>query len=613
MSNMAHTEEFDPAAGRLPTSQIEWPISADRFDALVKNWRLEGFWLSLWSGEDRCVAFDEHCGPFWKLFAHPDGRFMQKVVATARENFQSVNSDVRPSAEPCICGPWAPAVPLIVVPLIDRRRCVGAVIAACVSDKAPQEDFARFCGDCEIDETFARKQLDDSTCVESVRLRQRTDLLALTIRQARECERRHDEIAVLTNNLESTYEELHLIYEISNHMSIPQNPEKILEIVGNELLAVTRAAGVAFVLPWHDYEESPGGGEGETRRAGQWKHVVTIGEVGANSSDLIRMTDCLLPQLESGPKHLLLNKAPEQPGLAWTKPWLKHLVAYPMVQEGANLGICYTINCTDIGDYTSVDVQLFRAVVDRIASALHNQHLYDDLADLLMGMLHALVNSVDAKDPYTFGHSGRVAFFSRALAQSAGLPPIECERVYLSGLLHDIGKIGVPDAVLTKPGRLTREEFDLLKKHPEIGQRILSRVRQIQDLVPGVLYHHERIDGRGYPHGVAGKAIPLFGRIICIADSFDAMTSNRTYRAALPIPMAISEIRRCSGSQFDPFLAERFLAANPHAMFEAAIEGSRGECDIGRIGALFCNMNRGMSAPVAKISTEGPMSMESHA
>ena len=194
--------------------------------------------------------------------------------------------------------------------------------------------------------------------------------------------------------------------------------------------------------------------------------------------------------------------------------------------------------------------------------------------------------------------------------RAAGLSPIECERVYLSGLLHDIGKIGVPDAVLTKPGRLTREEFDLLKKHPEIGQRILSRVRQIQDLVPGVLYHHERVDGRGYPHGVAGRDIPLFGRIICIADSFDAMTSNRTYRAALPIPMAISEIRRCSGSQFDPYLAERFLAANPHAMFEAAIEGARGESDIGRIGALFFQMNRGHASPIVKATGEGPMSLE---
>lgn len=609
MSTTAHAEEFDPSAGRLPVAPIEWPISPDRFDALVRSWRSEGFWLSLWTGADHCVAFDESSGAFWRQVALAEGPFLRRLQRVAGENLRTIFDVATPEAHLCARGPWAADVPLIIIPLVDRRRCIGAVIAACVTSRTPGEDFARFCSDCGIDETLARTQLEDTPCISTGSLHQRAEMLAKMIRQARECDRGNEEIAVLTNNLENTYEELHLIYEISNHMAIPQNPEQILRIVGKELLAVTRAAGVAFVLPWHDYEENSSIYDGDLRRAGQWKHVLVVGDVGATTGDLTRLTDTLLPQLNEGAKHLLLNKAPQQPGLEWTKPWLKHLVAYPMRQDGTNLGVCYTINCTDAGDYTSVDVQLFRAVVDRVTAALHNQHLYDDLADLLMGMLHALVNSVDAKDPYTFGHSGRVAFFSRALGQSAGLSPIQCERVYLSGLLHDIGKIGVPDAVLTKPGRLTREEFDLLKKHPEIGQRILSRVRQIQDLVPGVLYHHERIDGRGYPHGLSGKSIPLFGRIICIADSFDAMTSNRTYRAALPIPMAISEVRRCSGSQFDPFLAERFLAANPHALFEAAIDGARGESDIGRIGALFCNINPSVATATATHDFDTPMSM----
>lgn len=591
MTTTVPTDEFDPAAGRLPTTVVEWPIDRDRFLSLARHWRAEGFWLSLWSGADRCVAFDEGDETFWHPLAREGSAFLERVGAVARDRFQTIKADADPRAEVGVAGAWTADVPLFIIPLLDRRRCIGSVIAACVTSTPPGEDFTRFCNDCQLDETAAKARLQTTYRVDRERLDQRARMLALNIRQARECDRRNEEIGVLTNNLENTYEELHLIYEISNHMAIPQNPEKVLTAVGTELLAVTRAAGVAFVLPWHDYEERTGSLESDTRRAGQWKHVLAVGECNATSTELARLTDTLLPQLVNGPKHLLLNRAPEHPGLAWTKPWLKHLVAYPMRQDGANLGVCYTINCTDSGDYTSVDVQLFRAVVDRVTAALHNQHLYDDLADLLMGMLHALVNSVDAKDPYTFGHSGRVAFFSRALAQSAGLSPIQCERVYLSGLLHDIGKIGVPDAVLTKPGRLTREEFDLLKKHPEIGQRILSRVRQIQDLVPGVLYHHERIDGRGYPHGLSGKSIPLYGRIICIADSFDAMTSNRTYRAALPIPMAISEVRRCSGSQFDPYLAERFLAANPHALFEAAIDGARGESDIGRIGALFCNVS----------------------
>ena len=148
---------------------------------------------------------------------------------------------------------------------------------------------------------------------------------------------------------------------------------------------------------------------------------------------------------------------------------------------------------------------------------------------------------------------------SRQLAQAAGLDDDTVERVYLSGLVHDVGKIGVPEAVLTKPGKLTKEEFELVKKHPETGARILQGIRQMNDLIPGVLHHHESWDGSGYPHGLAGRDIPLFGRIIGLADAFDAMSSDRTYRNAMPMHQTLDEVRRCSGKQFDPDLADVFV------------------------------------------------------
>ena len=129
----------------------------------------------------------------------------------------------------------------------------------------------------------------------------------------------------------------------------------------------------------------------------------------------------------------------------------------------------------------------------------------------------------------------------------------------MAGLLHDVGKIGVPEAVLQKAGKLSDEEFGQIKKHPEIGARILRDIKQVEDIIPGVLHHHERYDGRGYPAGLAGENIPLFGRIICLADCFDAMTSSRTYRKALPLEVALSEIRNNAGTQFDPVLTEHFL------------------------------------------------------
>ena len=134
--------------------------------------------------------------------------------------------------------------------------------------------------------------------------------------------------------------------------------------------------------------------------------------------------------------------------------------------------------------------------------------------------------------------------------------------------MHDLGKIGVPEAVLTKPGRLTDQEFALIKKHPEIGARIISDIRPMQDLVPGVLYHHEAWDGSGYPYGLAGEQIPLFGRLICLADSFDAMSSNRSYRDAMSVDQVLQEIDRCRGKQFDPRLAGIFLDMDFTTYFE---------------------------------------------
>jgi HD-GYP domain-containing protein (c-di-GMP phosphodiesterase class II) len=212
-------------------------------------------------------------------------------------------------------------------------------------------------------------------------------------------------------------------------------------------------------------------------------------------------------------------------------------------------------------------------VADEAAVFTENAFLYEDLQQLLIGMLRALTSSVDAKDPYTCGHSERVALIASRIAAESGLDAYTVGRIYLAGLLHDIGKIGVPEAVLTKPGRLTADEFGQMRKHPEIGAHILSGIKQVEDLIAGVLFHHERMDGRGYPQKLAGPAVPLFGRIVGLADCFDAMTSDRTYRRALPLEATLAEIRRCAGTQFDPRIVEAFLRLDPAELLRQSRSG----------------------------------------
>jgi len=168
----------------------------------------------------------------------------------------------------------------------------------------------------------------------------------------------------------------------------------------------------------------------------------------------------------------------------------------------------------------------------------------------------ALASAIDAKDPYTHGHSARVAMYSTQIAREAGLSEEECEQVYFAALLHDVGKIGVPSAVINKPGRLTDEEFAMIKQHPVTGNQILSRVQQSPYLSIGAHYHHERYDGRGYPEGLKGNDIPQIARIIGVADAYDAMTSKRSYRDPIPQQTVREEIMKGTGTQFDPEYAK---------------------------------------------------------
>ena len=178
---------------------------------------------------------------------------------------------------------------------------------------------------------------------------------------------------------------------------------------------------------------------------------------------------------------------------------------------------------------------------------------------LFLQVVSSLASAIDAKDTYTNGHSSRVALYSREIARRFGYGEKEQENIYMMGLLHDVGKIGVPDAVINKPAKLTDEEYDIIKNHPALGARILGSIRAMPSLANGARWHHERYDGRGYPDGLKGEDIPEEARIIAVADAYDAMTSHRSYRKPLDQAVVREEIEKGMGSQFDPQFAKIML------------------------------------------------------
>lgn len=183
----------------------------------------------------------------------------------------------------------------------------------------------------------------------------------------------------------------------------------------------------------------------------------------------------------------------------------------------------------------------------------------EQLERAYLDTIQSLRYAVEAKDPYTRGHSDRVSEYAVLIGRKMGLSEDEIKTLQIGGLFHDIGKIGVPDSILQKEAKLTDDEYSQIKNHPSIGAHILGEAEAFKDIIPIVKYHHERFDGRGYPSRLSGEKIPLLARITAVADTFDAMTSKRSYRNALDIQYVKEEIERCKGTQFDPKIAEVFL------------------------------------------------------
>jgi len=211
------------------------------------------------------------------------------------------------------------------------------------------------------------------------------------------------------------------------------------------------------------------------------------------------------------------------------------------------------------GGFAREETFVIEKIASQISVALENAQLYEDMKSLFINTVSSLANAIDAKSPWTKGHSERVMNIAAKIAQEMGLSELYVEQIKIAGLLHDIGKIGILEALLEKPDKISDEEFPPMLQHPEKGVAILSPIEQLQEILPAILHHHERYDGSGYPDGLKGEEIPLQARIVAVADVFDAMVSDRPYRKGFSVNKALKFLEKEAGKQFDPVVVECFL------------------------------------------------------
>jgi HD-GYP domain-containing protein (c-di-GMP phosphodiesterase class II) len=225
-------------------------------------------------------------------------------------------------------------------------------------------------------------------------------------------------------------------------------------------------------------------------------------------------------------------------------------------------------------EFSEAELELLAAVGNQAGIALHRARLMEEVERLFFDVMKAIASLIDAKDGYTHKHSERVAQFGVRIARHLGFDADSRAVVELSGLLHDVGKIGVPDAILNKPGKLTDEEFRQMRLHPVHGARILSQIQsdKVVSILPGVKYHHERWDGKGYPDGLKGEEIPLLGRVLGVADFLDALTSDRSYRKSLTLEEALNMVKDLQGQAFDPAVVKAALELHEKGQLALPVE-----------------------------------------
>jgi putative nucleotidyltransferase with HDIG domain len=366
-----------------------------------------------------------------------------------------------------------------------------------------------------------------------------------------------EEVDKLSLHVATTYEEISLLFRLTQNLRIDAKEAELAKMVLEWLVEIMPFEGMA--LQWLPRPNSkPAGTQSEQPQVEEGPDLISLGRCPLDNDAFTRLVQELGVHRDGHP--VVINRTSSSAG-TWNFPQVRQVILLPIGEGQQWFGYLAAFNHANGREFGTAEADLLSSVAAILGIHSGNAELYRQQAELLSGIVRALTAAIDAKDPYTCGHSDRVARVAVRLAQEMGCDPETIETLHLAGLLHDVGKIGIDDGVLRKPGKLTEAEFAHIQSHARIGYNILKDLKQLDKVLPVVLHHHESWDGSGYPEGLAGENIPALARIVAVCDAFDAMKSDRPYRQGMPDEKLDDIIRNGAGKQWDARVVEAFFRA----------------------------------------------------
>ena len=482
-----------------------------------------------------CVDCDS-----WEVLAKTDGVELEIIPSAIRE---LVTEKLDGPITKLSSGLVYYALPLPDV--ADKSTlAIGFVLGR--SDTCPQQAVLKAAAQGWSQKRFRAWLSDQKYCEPEILER----LLASTLEKEDSLHREEQlqqEIDKLASEIEHTFEEISLLHALTGNLQISRSPVDLAELCLDRLQELIPAEGNAIWI-----QERNGG-----------THFLVEGNIPFGETELTQLVSRFQDHNWSRP---LVKNHQEGTSLGSDFPGLKNFVIVALAEGSHRFGWIVNYNIEDGREFGTVEASLLNSIATILGTHLRNIDLYQQHDELLVSFVRSMVSSLDAKDAYTRGHSERVALVARGLAEELNLSSNDVQDIYFSGLLHDIGKIGVSDAILQKPGALTKEEFEHVKRHPMIGYNILSPLGNLQHVLPGVRNHHEAFDGRGYPDGLVGEETSLMARIMAVADSYDAMRSDRPYRDGMSLQKTESIFREEAGKQWDPKVIDAYFRARDNIL-----------------------------------------------